>query len=356
MSEVDEKNFNKERKRRQRTSPQEKYEFLMSLVGKCPEELMEAKMPSGLPYISVIHQIQVDYNSGKLKLTSEQIEELRKNGFLNFSQQEQQDMANEAGLPKKYILDIVKKYGSYQVFLEKYKKGEIDYSFKREVFCGYRGITVSENEITEEQKLAYANLFNAVVGEEDNKFLYIDIDGLKNALSSITEERQRQVIQMRFGLNGKRYSLQQTSEAFGISNVYARQIEAKALRFLRRQHILKLFLGNIDDERGKLQEYEALLEVSTSEREHIEEKIRRYDIAHANYLTQEDIFNPQGIVPAAPRARQTEQSEIKTGELKQNETQGRSREELITSIENSQEELARLRKILADKQKMPSQD
>jgi len=47
-------------------------------------------------------------------------------------------------------------------------------------------------------------------------------------------ERERSVIEMRFGLNdGKDHTLEEVGRAFGVTRERIRQIEAKALRKLR---------------------------------------------------------------------------------------------------------------------------
>ena len=60
-------------------------------------------------------------------------------------------------------------------------------------------------------------------------------------------ERERQVVQMRFGLNksGRAHTLEEVGREFGVTRERIRQIEAKALRKLRhptRSDYLRSFL------------------------------------------------------------------------------------------------------------------
>jgi RNA polymerase primary sigma factor len=56
---------------------------------------------------------------------------------------------------------------------------------------------------------------------------------VQNALSVLTE-RERQVLEMRFGLrDGKDYTLEEVGKHFKVTRERIRQIEAKALRKLR---------------------------------------------------------------------------------------------------------------------------
>ena len=78
----------KERKERIRTSQQEKYEFLMSLAEKGENIKKEAKMKNGMTYNEVRKQLQVEYNRNNIKLTDEQIDNLRKQNILGYSKEE----------------------------------------------------------------------------------------------------------------------------------------------------------------------------------------------------------------------------------------------------------------------------
>jgi RNA polymerase primary sigma factor len=69
---------------------------------------------------------------------------------------------------------------------------------------------------------------------------------LRNILSSLNH-RERQVLEMRFGLNdGQSHTLEEVGQAFGVTRERIRQIEAKALRKLRhplRSRKLRDYLG-----------------------------------------------------------------------------------------------------------------
>lgn len=244
----------KEKERKARTTQQEKYNFLMQMAGKKEEELSNAKMESGLAFVDVKHQIQADYNRGKLGLTAEQIENLKKNGFLNHSSEEREELAKKYGIPAKYVIDILERYGSYETFLEKYKTGEANYDFQGEIFCGYRGITLSEKDITEAQKLSYANLVERIRGKSYKKEpLYIDVDKLEISLTEYLTELENQVIQLRFGLKGQKYSLEECRKTLNLSCERIRQIEAKAIRKMKNPKRMNQFVGNIDNDKIRLE-------------------------------------------------------------------------------------------------------
>jgi RNA polymerase sigma factor (sigma-70 family) len=52
-------------------------------------------------------------------------------------------------------------------------------------------------------------------------------------MTSGISEREREVVKLRFGFEGKEHTLQETADVFGVSKERIRQIEAKVLRKLR---------------------------------------------------------------------------------------------------------------------------
>ena len=218
------------RQRRIRTSQQEKYEFLMGLVGCSKAEQKKASMASGLTFDAVRNTLQVEYNRGQLRLSNEQIDNLKRNGFLNYSREEKnritKGITEEIKLPRKYLPDIIKKYGSYEEFIQQYKSGDIDYKFGKDVFCGYRGITISEQEMTVEQKLRYANFVNDLfegVNLNFNDGDYIDLDVLEKIIDSMSDKRKYCVRQY-YGLNGQKKTYMAIGKELGISKDSVREL------------------------------------------------------------------------------------------------------------------------------------
>ena len=303
-------------KEKNRHSQQEKYEFLMLTVGKSKEEISNLEAKLGLTFQYVKNQFQTDYNKGTLKLSSHQIDNLRKSGFLNYSTKEKNEFSEQFGLPSKYIVDIIKKYGSYDNFIKQYKTGQINYNFHDDIFCGYRGITIFEKEITEEQKLEYAklndqiNLSNCIFENGD----YIDINVIDNYLKGL-EERPRKIIGMYYGLNGENFSSKQLCEYFNISRNHFNDIKNKAIR--------KLTYYNITF--GK-----SLKNISSANTSDID--ILRYNEAKHNYLNLENIFDPKGIVPAV--------------QIDKTKVEQQKKDDLKKSIQHNQQELAKSLEIL----------
>lgn len=183
-----------------RTTVQEKYAFLISMIGKDQEELNQAKMKSGLTYGEARAHMQHLYNTGKIDLTPEQIENLKQNGILYPSKKEKENIKEQYGISKKDIVKIIKEYGSLENFLDKFKRGECDYDFrikyKGDVFVGARAIVVSEKDMTVKQKLWYTMLCQGI-GEKIGLGSYINADEIPKLLSKLNEDDQK-VIRARF--------------------------------------------------------------------------------------------------------------------------------------------------------------
>lgn len=246
-----------ERKRRRKTSTKQKYDFLMGMVGKTEQELEHARMENGETFSYVRNSIQFKYNSGNLDLTPEQIENLIKAGFLKYSKEELEETERKCGIPVRHIQNIIKLYGSYEGFLEKYKRREVDYDFRDNVFCGYRGITLTERNIPQWQKLAYFNFAQEITRTPNNNELkYIDIDELEDVLKNQLEDRERQVLRLRFGLDGEKHSLRECAKILYVSAPRVGQIEKKAKRKLYSPNINRTFFGNAKNDRRSLNNYE----------------------------------------------------------------------------------------------------
>lgn len=241
-------------KERIRTSQQEKYEFLMSLNGKNKEELSKAKMESGLTYVYIKNQMKRDYNGGTLKLTPEEIRNLRINGHLDYSKKEKEEIAKRYNLPAKYAVDIEREVGSYEEFIKQYKEGKFDYEFKDDVFVGFRGITLSEKDITEEQKKNYATLALRSIDKdvqssyiEEGVERYIDIDGIIQALDILTE-KEKYVLLMKLGLkDGVKHTVQDIRGELKVCRNRVDQIERQAFRKLRVPHRKELMFVDIKE-------------------------------------------------------------------------------------------------------------
>ena len=235
-----------DKKERIRTSGQEKYDFLMSLIGKDEKELSQAKMANGVSYSKILKKLQFQYNRGKLDLAPSQIEDLMQHGFLSHSPKEiQEQLSNEYGIPQRYMEKILQDFGSAKNFIDKYKRNECDFDFGK-TFVGPRIVTVSSRDLTEKQKLAYYTLYqDAMTGWSwsygwffdsrhiDNPRSYLDIDVLDNILSEKLDDITREDFRKLYGLDGEKVSAKSLAESRGISGSWMIQKKQRNSRKLR---------------------------------------------------------------------------------------------------------------------------
>lgn len=225
-----------------------------------------------------------------------------------------EEIIKQSGLPKKYAKNIARDYDSYKAFIDRYKRGEIEYPFNRDVFCGFRGLTLSEREITQRQKLNYSKL----VQEIENKNInynsgnIIDIDAIDKAINAL-KDRQQVIIRLYYGLDGEKHTLKVIGEMFNVKKAYIGQIKTRALLYLKSS----LFIKNREDLTAQ--------------------EVLNYKIAEENYLNVEEIFNPEGIVPAIPKRTM--------GSI---DGQDERKKKLLESIRIKQEELEALQKELRE--------
>lgn len=268
-----------EKPERIRTTLQEKYDFLISMIGKSEEELKNAKMESGLSYTDARKWIQRQYNSGKLDLKPEQIKILKDNGFLSLSTDEIKGLENKYGISSRDVKKISNDYGDIDEFMEKFKRGEIDYQFLEGTFVGARDIILSEKDLTVKQKKAYVDLIYKIYKldeqEHGNFNRIINIDELDECIQRLGY-RDRDIIIKRFGLDGKRYSCEEIGRLYGmqgqsvsngIPNIFRkiRGLSRDSYRDIYRERKHKIIIRDenmqfINDSDNKLKEQEEMVD------------------------------------------------------------------------------------------------
>lgn len=248
--------INEKKERKKKATTKEKYDFLMKLAGKSESAIQKATMENGLPFTTVRNSLQAKYNNGELDLTEEQIANLMSAGFLNYSKEEQAEAMRKYGIPARYVQDAVRKYGSYEEFLIKYKNKEVDYTFGDDIFSGARCVVLSEENVPAIQKLAYYNLIKVLRENVHGEPLaYIDIDELENVLAEHLSIRENQIIKLRFEFDGKRHSLEDCVKILGITLTKVRQIEQSAMSKLLSSSTIQKFFGFGKKDEEELEKY-----------------------------------------------------------------------------------------------------
>ena len=128
-------------------------------------------------------------------------------------------------------------------------------------------------------------LINSVL--QSNDLIILDVaeeDTFMEVINEALNEREREVINYRFGFLGELNSLDKTAIHMRITRERVRQIEAKALRKLRNPRWLKKFLPNYDLKIKELKENETMkdIEKRLDEKQKINTNIK---VNHINIIT-----------------------------------------------------------------------
>ncbi len=190
------------------------------------------------------------------------------------NEENEKSKKNKKSQQEKYALDIEKKFGSYEAFIEKLKKGEIDYHVSSNFFLGYRGIVLSEKDMTQTQKLNYAKIVKDILGEKSDKvdlYTYIDVQGIEEAFKSLSPARVK-ILKLRYGLeDGKSHFLGEIAERFNVSHQAIQAKVRRSLSKLREQGLIDLILvsetrveDNYKEIRQEMQPFEIIKEYITN--------------------------------------------------------------------------------------------
>lgn len=147
---------------------------------------------------------------------------------------------------KSNIFDYIDLYNGLNGFYEYCQNNNIDTHDKAKISKQYVDFIINiGNNITKEnshnEPVMEDDLFEKTFFEEMKQTL-IDLLNL-----GLIDDRAKNIIYMRYGLNGEKYTLRQVAKYFHISQDRVRDIENKTLRFLRRAYRYNMHLNKEHD-------------------------------------------------------------------------------------------------------------
>lgn len=193
---------------------------------------------------------------------------------INVDNEEINEIEDSYSIPSKYAIDILNKYESIEAFEEVYKKCQCNYNFNNDIFCGFRGIIISKNDMSEYQKLQYALAIKDILSVdisklEFNRGKYLDIDEFEEQLTTIPERRQK-VIRYFYALEGKKNTYDEIANIWGISKSRVGQILQDARIMLSRPYRSKNIVRDYKNDYKKMEEYNSEINEIKSDIENLE--------------------------------------------------------------------------------------
>lgn len=194
--------------------------------------------------------------------------------MLSYSKEEIKSIEDNYKMTSKYVIDIIKNYGTIETFIDAYKRCQVNYNFKNDIFCGFRGITISKNDITEYQKLQYALAIKKILAKDINYFefntgKYIDIEQFEQMIMTLPE-RMGNVYRCYSALDGKKYTMTEIGNMYNVSSQRISEIVKKAVKMLSHPSRSKNLVRNYRKDYKEIEEYNKEIKKLESEMEDLQ--------------------------------------------------------------------------------------
>lgn len=201
-----------QRERRKVVKTIHKYEALLQYRKKYPTIKINYKTvdENGEPIGIYREELQAAYGVKKLRLTPEQIQELKDARILYKSSKEVDEAAEKYHISSTQVRKIEEAFGDIDKFVKDYKAGDIKISINQMEEYGIKDfniIALSSKPITVSEKsalikmLLLAQLGNSSI-ELDNKGKFVNIDFLYELIDRLSQ-RDKIIVELLYGINGK---------------------------------------------------------------------------------------------------------------------------------------------------------
>lgn len=195
-------------------------------------------------------------------------------------------IAKTWGFSKELVLEILAKYKSIEGFYVAYVNGEINMSYDDEFYVR-KNVFLTVYDIEKNNNRNYNLLASALDTPKSKKeLIYYSKSKLEELINSgnVLTEREMKVLKLRFGLeDGKTRTLEDVGKEFDVYRERIRQIEAKALRKLRKYKNKVYIELNLDElkpeekqEVLKANKKLSILDTPIEEKEKSNEIIKKY--------------------------------------------------------------------------------
>lgn len=229
-----------------------------------------------------------------------------------------EEISKKYGILLKDAKRIISEFGTFEEFIEKYKKHECDFQFDKKTFVGERGIAISSKELTEEEKSVYFNLYRGMrYGFEYDGLCILNIDAIDEAMSQLDLD-VRDILESSYGLNKPKVPMSELAEKYGKTQKYMYKIrqncEVKLNGKLRGWKGVEKKSSVVTCEFAPLlPSKEEMQTMDEDERDWRIQEHTRFEEKYANeirfYLEQENLFDPKYVIP--PFLKRQEKKEEK---------------------------------------------
>lgn len=206
-------------------------------------------------------------------------------------------IAKTWGYSVKKVLEILAEYGSIEGFYEAYVNGEINMSQDDEIYIR-RNVFKTTHDIEMNNNKNYNLLASALATPKSRKeLIYYSKSKLIEALKKNISELDMKTLTLRFGLaDGKFRTLEEAGKEFNVSRERIRQVEARALRKLRKTRdnaFIELNMSELKEEE-KQEVLEAnkklsILDTPVEEKEKCNEIIKKYIEKQTKKIEEEKV-------------------------------------------------------------------
>lgn len=201
------------RERKNPISTIHKYEVLLNYKKRFPnirithETVDENGEPAGI----YREELQAMYGAGRLKLSMDQIQELKDAGVLIKSTKEIEEAAEKYHISPAQVKKIEHSFGNIEKFLQDYKAGNISLSINEMDELGIKDfniVALSSCPISIKEKNALIRMILSAQEIDpciplNNKGKFINIDYLYELINRLSS-KDRNIIELFYGINGKR--------------------------------------------------------------------------------------------------------------------------------------------------------
>ncbi len=278
------------RERRKPISTNYKYELLLKFRRNHPNERINYKTvdENGEPIGKYRDEFQGEYGAGLLRLSKEQIQELKNKRLLNKSTKEIELAAQKYNITVIQVRKIQKYFGDLDKFMKDYKNGDISLSQEQMEELGIKDFNItalSSKPISVRQKSAIIKMVLSAQGVAENEVLnnkgkFINIDYAYELLKRLPE-RDRNIVELYYGIGKSKQADRKTiTKELHVARETINKKIAEIKEYIRQNYPSLKTKAELHNEKAQL--YDNISQERKSAQEELDRLILDYEIILRN--------------------------------------------------------------------------